>query len=435
MKTNKKHVKSSAALVSLGIHVVLVLVAISFVAVTVIQKEEQNFEAKPVQRPKMQLRKLQVPVNVKKRKMPKPKLRKQILVKPKKNVPVPEIKMPEITGVKGGLGSAAGEAVGGSGLGFTAPEIEVFGIKGKGEKIFLCLDATDDMMWDEMGGLRAYTIIKEELVNIVRGLPPTALFNVAVYENSKTVLLFPKLMAVNAQNVDKFERWITPLNSVKAGMDNADYGIRTLGEGGYPNDDSLLHGKFERQELWYRPVMLAMKQQADAVFLLTSYWGLQRIKLADRSSSWFESSAGRRWTACFEKAKELFKEDNRRRREAGEPPRVLNTSNAWEMNRAYFPDIERPPEPEYYYHEPAEFARAMIDTRKEYAPVTAGLTSGIQRKKKVDFTFNVVRFAKKDSYVEWYDGKTDDNFKKLTSLLRGDFEMLPGLDAIQSVLD
>ena len=41
----KKHVKSSAALVSLGIHVILVLVAVSFVAVKVIQKEEQNFEA------------------------------------------------------------------------------------------------------------------------------------------------------------------------------------------------------------------------------------------------------------------------------------------------------------------------------------------------------------------------------------------------------
>ena len=431
----KKHVKSSAALVSLGIHVILVLVAVSFVAVTVIQKEEQNFEAKPVQRPKMQLRKLQVPVNVKKRKMPKPKLRKQILVKPKKNVPVPEIKMPEITGVKGGIGSAAGEAVGGSALGFTAPEIEVFGIKGKGEKIFLCLDATGDMMWDEMGGLRAYTIIKEELVNIVRGLPPTALFNVAVYENEDTVLLFPKLMAVSAQNVEKFERWIMPLNSVQSNMDNNDYGIRTLGEGGYPNDESLLHGRFEKQELWYRPALLAMKQQADAVFLLTSYWGHQRIKMEDRSASWYESSAGRRWKECFEKAKEMLVEDNRRRREAGEPPRVLNKSNAWEMNRAYFPDIERPPEPEFYYHKPDEFARAMIETRKLHAAPTVGLTSGIRKKKQVDFTFNVVRFAKKDSYEEWYDGRTDDNFKKLTYLLRGDFEMIPGLDAIQSVLD
>ena len=43
-----KHAKSSAALVSLGIHAVLILVAISFVAVTVITKEDQVFEAKPI---------------------------------------------------------------------------------------------------------------------------------------------------------------------------------------------------------------------------------------------------------------------------------------------------------------------------------------------------------------------------------------------------
>ncbi len=52
------HAKSSAALVSLGIHAVLVVIALSFVAVTVIQKEEKVFEAKPVIRPKMQLKKL-----------------------------------------------------------------------------------------------------------------------------------------------------------------------------------------------------------------------------------------------------------------------------------------------------------------------------------------------------------------------------------------
>ena len=52
MSRNKKffvkHAKSGAALISLGIHAALVVVALSFVAVTVITKEEQKFEAKPV---------------------------------------------------------------------------------------------------------------------------------------------------------------------------------------------------------------------------------------------------------------------------------------------------------------------------------------------------------------------------------------------------
>ena len=133
-----KHAKSSAALVSLGIHAVLVVIALSFVAVTVIQKEEAKFEAKPVNRPKMQLKKLQVPVNVKKKSTKKPKLRKRIVVKPRMNQTMPDIKMPEITGVKGGLGGGVAGGIGaGGGLGFSMPEIEIFGVKGKGEKIFM----------------------------------------------------------------------------------------------------------------------------------------------------------------------------------------------------------------------------------------------------------------------------------------------------------
>ena len=126
------HAKSSAALVSLGIHAVLVVIALTFVAVTVITKEEQAFEAKPVNRPKMQLKKLQVPVNVKKKKTQKPKLRKRIVVKPRMNQNMPDIKMPEISGVKGGLGAGAGGSIGGAGgVGFTMPEISVFGIKAR----------------------------------------------------------------------------------------------------------------------------------------------------------------------------------------------------------------------------------------------------------------------------------------------------------------
>ena len=78
-----KHAKSSAAMVSLAIHGVLILVAVSFVAVRVIIKEEKTFEAKPISRPRLKLKKLTVPVNIKKKKIQKPKLRKTIVSKPK----------------------------------------------------------------------------------------------------------------------------------------------------------------------------------------------------------------------------------------------------------------------------------------------------------------------------------------------------------------
>ena len=429
------HAKSSAALVSIGIHAVLAVIALSFVAVTVIQKEDKAFEAKPVNRPKMQLKKLQVPVNIKKKKVQKPKLRKRIVVQPKINQNTPDIKMPEITGVKGGLGNAAGDGLGGAGaLGFSMPEIEVFGIKSKGEKVFIILDSSTEMMWDEMGGIPAYTIIKNELVSIIDSLPPTALFNVIVFDGNTTFMLFPNLVAAGTANVQKVDEWLKPLNAVRPGMGANEFGASTLGKGGSRNSEDLLIGKFERQEGWYRPVMLAMKQQADAVFLLTYWWGHQRIETGNnKTEQWYKTTPGKKWKESHEKAKQLLDEDNKKRAARGEPPRAIDRGNAWEMNRAYFPGIERPPQPDFYYHKPKEFAEAMIDIRKQYETQDALAAARLRKKSKVDFSFNVIRFAKKDAeWSEYFDGRTEGNFKQLTGLLKGSYKTIAGMEAIQS---
>ena len=63
-----KHAKSSAALISIGLHLLIVVIALSYVAVTVIQKDEKTFEAKPVKRPVKKLKKLQVPIKEKRNK-------------------------------------------------------------------------------------------------------------------------------------------------------------------------------------------------------------------------------------------------------------------------------------------------------------------------------------------------------------------------------
>lgn len=75
------HKKSSALVVSIAIHAVFIIAALTFVAVQVYVKPEQTFEVKEVKRPTMKLRKLQVPVKERK-KTQAPKLRKTIVAKP-----------------------------------------------------------------------------------------------------------------------------------------------------------------------------------------------------------------------------------------------------------------------------------------------------------------------------------------------------------------
>lgn len=117
-----KHAKSSAAMISLGIHAVIIVLAVSFVAVTVINKPDQTFEQVKVNRPKVPLKKLQVPVKIKKKKLQQPKLRKRIVTKPTPKTV--DIKMPEITGIKGGTDYMnGGGGLGSLGFGMEIPDL------------------------------------------------------------------------------------------------------------------------------------------------------------------------------------------------------------------------------------------------------------------------------------------------------------------------
>ncbi|MDF7799590.1 hypothetical protein P4C99_08940 [Pontiellaceae bacterium B1224] len=207
-----RHAKSSAMLVSLGLHAVLIVVALSFVAVTVYTKEDQVFEAKPVNRPKMQRKKLQVPVEIKKKKTQKPKLRKRIVVK--QTPKVPDIKMPEITGVKGGLAGGYGDG-GGSGIGFSMPEIDFFGAKGKGEKVvFIVHFGPATIGKNPYQRMTGYTI-RKRLEDLINELPEVALFNVAAYWMHDTWALSPKMLQATPGNKKQVMDWMAPVNPLE----------------------------------------------------------------------------------------------------------------------------------------------------------------------------------------------------------------------------
>ncbi|MEE9367400.1 MAG: hypothetical protein V3V05_00905 [Pontiella sp.] len=422
-----KHAKSSAAIVSLGIHAVLIVVAISFVAVTVIQKEEQVFEAKPIKRPKLQLKKLQVPVNIKKKKTQKPKLRKRIVVQPKLNQNVPDIKMPEITGVKGGVGSAAGDGLGGSGgVGFSMPEMNLFGIKSSGEKVFIILDASAYMMVDSMGGIPAYTIIKSELVRILEGLNPTILFNVAVYGGGDFTL-FPDMVSATPDNVAKVDAWLKPLNTVKKGMGDKDYGPKTLGPGGVRvSGDFMIDPLKNSPGGWARPTFLSMKQQADVVFLLTCRWGSElRYKTGTRDRDWDESDQ-EKYKENVAKARALFKKENDRRRAKGQAPRVI-TGGDGGLIRAYIPGARLPPSGTTHANYSPEMMVEAFNNTREKEKSAMPRSSGLSKNKKDRYSINVIHFVTADS-----GSAADPKFNKVARETRGEYKRIKGMDAIQS---
>ena len=216
-----KHAKSSAALISIGLHLLIVVIALSYVAVTVIQKDEKTFEAKPVKRPVKKLKKLQVPIKEKRNK-PKPKLRKQIVVK-NINRQTPEFKMPEITGVKGGMGSAGDGGGSVEAIGFTMPEMDFFGTKANGEKVcFLVHFGPATMASRMVGNNVTYTpfsrmtalTIRNRLSDLISELPSYTLFNIAAFYSGDTWAMSPNMIPASTANKNKVVDWMQPVNPI-----------------------------------------------------------------------------------------------------------------------------------------------------------------------------------------------------------------------------
>ncbi len=196
--------------VSLVIHAVIIVVAITVVVAKVLIPEDPDFQVKKVKRPKMPPKKIQVPVDVKKRK-PKPRLRKRIVVNKKTFA---DIKMPEISGVKGGMGGGS-DGDGGGMIGFTMPEFDFFGSKSSGEKVCFIVHfgpaTIGDNPYERMTG---YTI-RNRLEELVNGLPEFTLFNVACYWMSDTTAMSPKIMQASPDNKKKVMEWMAPVNPLE----------------------------------------------------------------------------------------------------------------------------------------------------------------------------------------------------------------------------
>ena len=209
------HKKSSAMLISLGFHSVLLVVAIFIVAVTAYEKPKQGFKAKITNRPKM---KKKLPVPTKQHKKPKPRLQKRLLVKTPRSK-IPNIVMPPISGVKSGIASGAGMTGGLGGLGFSMPEMNFIGTKAKGGKVcflihFGIATTTIGKVTNPYTRMTAYTI-RNRLTDLIKNLPEDVLFNVACFWQLDAGAMSPKVLPATPANKQMVYDWMKHTNPLE----------------------------------------------------------------------------------------------------------------------------------------------------------------------------------------------------------------------------
>ena len=213
-----KYAKSSAFIATLIFHAVIVLIAIGLVAYEVITKEEKKFVAKENNRPKMKLKKLQVPIKMEKKKKTTARLRKRVVAK-KARVTASDIKMPEITGITGGLGAMQGGEGLGSDIGFTMPEINFFGAKQRSEKVVFVVLAggastkgSNDRQSPK--SRMVFHTLKARLFDMVDELPEYALFNAAFFQMNMTTPFSTNMLLATDSNKTLMKEWAEPVNNL-----------------------------------------------------------------------------------------------------------------------------------------------------------------------------------------------------------------------------
>jgi hypothetical protein len=206
------------------------------------------------------------------------------------------------TGGFGGFGSA-GSGVGlGAGVGLATSLGGGTGLGGRGfmslsflgattpnpSQMVFVVDTGTGIMAPAKGGFRAFAIIREEIMRLVGRLPPTCRFNVILYragsgrddsgtdEAGVELNLFqPGLVVASTENKKDFFAWMTPVNA-KLGAFGPGSATRDTAwkRKPLPPDagiDPLLY-----PPVWSRAVHAALEQQPTTVFVITSTDGVVR---------------------------------------------------------------------------------------------------------------------------------------------------------------
>jgi hypothetical protein len=357
--------------------------------------------------------------------------------------------MPDMAGLGGGLGGLGGAGFGGS-LGFASTQIDLFGLKSRGEKIVFLLDSDNSMLADAIGGIPAYTIIKKELVKIVDAMPPTALFNVLVFDRSNCRALSPDMLPATDANLERFKKWIMPLNAQKN-----KYGLSTLGSPGTTIEFEPFPTVYNSRNNWVAGLGYAARKGADVVYLLGNsqdmpniyskyYRDAKRGELLPHEHGWppelpnvitdYEPCGGRQeWNQTVARARQLHRKFNQDRLARGLPVRVnpsMVPMDIWLVSTSLpdekRPEVERPRVGKEHNYTADDLEVYIGSVSRKYSSSGPAASLGLATK---SFTFNVVHFVTQGQMTN--PSFRLERLSELVDKLGGEYVKIAGDKAIQ----
>lgn len=405
--------------VSLIVHLIVIIGLGSYTIYTALVPDEPEMEAPPPpERIEPQKLQQQVRLQQQQKKSSRPVQKITVTNISSINLPDLSVSMPTVdtkVAVGGNYGAGrVGDDFGSGGIDFSKSAVDFFGIKSTGERVMFIVDASRYMLEDQKGGLPAYNIIKDEISGMVGKLSSGTLFNVMFYDGSTVQIYSDKLLPATRQNKELFKEWIKPINkdfaSVGKLKSNISIQNKTL--------EPLKAGATQ----WLKAVQIAMEQGSDSINILVAGWQHHgRSMTAEEREKYYKEQGWDDkkkviWDAAVVRAREWLKNENEKRKKAGQPERVVQWIGT--VVRELEPKVAHPPSDVYSEEEIDKF---LHNLEREY------YTS----QDRSDPPVNVVLFLGANE-----DAKNNSNAKRFQELAKnhhGKFRVLQGLQALKNL--
>jgi hypothetical protein len=184
------------------------------------------------------------------------------------------------TGFSTSIGSGAGLGSGFMSMSFLGTTSQ------RASKVVFIVDVGGNILDIRKGGFEAFKIMREEMAKLVSRLPPSAEFNVVLFEtgvwNERTgslALFDDKLQPATVANKERFFEWLKPINAdpnrlgLSSVVRRTSWTPRPLPNAGL--DEDLI------PPVWARALRATLEMQPDTVFLVTGSEGRVTRKLTD----------------------------------------------------------------------------------------------------------------------------------------------------------
>ncbi|MDF7806726.1 hypothetical protein P4E94_04695 [Pontiellaceae bacterium B12219] len=280
-KKKRRIANSSAAVISIAIHVVVLMVAGGLVAMKYYKKQNAVFQVEE-QKPKLERRKLQMPVKaqpfVEQMSKPKSVTTSRITANAPQMVNIPEqgeyVRMAPMPTFKAGytnfvqmdrtleFNSKYRD------VSFGLSSVDFFGTRGKAEKVVVVVDASKSMLYDDRGGIESYLKVHEDLRSVIGNMRSATLFNIVLFDEEEVALFNPAMLPATPTAKTNAIEWISGINTNLdlVGIPEGTANYRSKKNYDIPMAENDISG-------WLKGFQAAVEQKPEIIFVLSAEWG------------------------------------------------------------------------------------------------------------------------------------------------------------------